>query len=129
MTDGLRGVVIAHAALAEAMVGAAEEISGVRGALVPLSNRDCDRDTLEARVREAAGDLPAIVFVDLPNGSCFIAAMRALRSLPSIRVVTGVNLTMLLDFLFHRGLPLDEAAARAGEIGSRAIAGRSEGGR
>jgi len=120
---GLRGVVVGHGELARAMVHAAEEISGVRGVLVAVSNVDCSRNDLESRVRDAVGAEPSIVFVDLPGGSCFVAAMRSLGPLPNARVVAGVNLTMLVDFVFHREAGLDEAAARAREVGGRAIAG------
>ncbi len=119
----LRGVVVGHGDLARAMVHAAEEITGIRGALVPVSNVDCSRNDLEARVQQAVGEEPAIVFVDLPSGSCFFAAMRGLGRQARVRVVAGVNLTMLVDFVFHREADLDLAAARAREVGGRAIAG------
>ena len=121
--SALRGVVVAHGELAAAMVHAAEEISGMRGILVPVTNVDCGRDDLEARVKAAVGSEPTVVFVDLPGGSCFFAAMRGLSKLPNARVVAGVNLTMLVDFVFHRGTSLEDAAARAREVGGRAIAG------
>jgi mannose/fructose-specific phosphotransferase system component IIA len=105
------------------MVHAAEEITGVQGRLTAVSNVNCSRQDLEARVRAAVGDEPALVFVDLPGGSCFIAAMRGLAQLGNARVVAGVNLTMLVDFVFHRDTSLEEAAARAREVGGRAIAG------
>lgn len=119
----LRGVVVAHGDLARALVGAAEEITGVKGVLIPVTNVDCSRQDLEARVRAAVGGEPAIVFVDLPSGSCFFATMRGLGRLPEVRVVAGVNLTMLVDFVFHREAPVEQAVARAREVGSRAIAG------
>lgn len=119
----IRGVVVGHGELAQAMVHAAEEITGVRDRLIPVSNTDCSRQDLEARVRAAVGDAPTIVFVDLPGGSCFFAAMRGLAQLGNARVVAGVNLTMLVDFVFHRDTSLEEAAARAREVGGRAIAG------
>ena len=60
---------------------AAEQISGVTGALVPVSNTGCDRGTLEERVagrRRTAG--PAVVFVDLASGSCLFAVLKRLRA-------------------------------------------------
>jgi len=120
-SGALRGVVVAHGSVAEALVGAAEEISGIRGALSPVSNADAGRDELERRVIEAVGDRSAIIFVDLPSGSCLFAAMRRLAARPDIRVVTGVNLGMLIDFLLHRERPVEEVVQRAVETGARAI--------
>ena len=81
-----------------------------------VSNTGCDRGTLEERVAEAVGAGPAVVFVDLASGSCLFAVLKRLRERGRRKVVTGVNLAMLVDFVFHRTLPLDEAAARAAAI-------------
>lgn len=121
MSESLRGIVAAHGPLAAALVQAAEAISGVTGALRPVSNADCDRGRLEARLAEAIGGDPAIIFVDLPSGSCHFAALSRFRQDPRIRVVTGVNLAMLVDFVFHRQLPVAEAAEKAMAAGNRAI--------
>jgi len=124
MSDGLRGVVVCHARLAEALTEAAEQITGVRGALVPVSNAGCDRGTLEERVSEAVNGGPAVVFVDLASGSCFFAVLNRLREVAGVEVVTGVNLAMLVEFLFHRSLPAREVAARAAAAGGKAIGAR-----
>ena len=124
MSDGLRGVVVGHGGVAAALVAAAEEISGVRGTLVAVSNSGLDKAGLEARVLEAVGGEPAVIFVDLPSGSCLFAAMRQLPSHPELRVVTGVNLVMLLEFLFHRERTPDEVARRVAECGARGIGAR-----
>jgi mannose PTS system EIIA component len=124
MNPELRGVVVGHGNLGAALVAAAEEISGITGVLVPVTNSGASRDVLEERVVAAVGNRPAIVFVDLPSGSCLVAAMRRLASRPDIRVVTGVNLVMLLEFLFHRGEPIAEAAHRAAETGAKSIVER-----
>jgi mannose/fructose-specific phosphotransferase system component IIA len=121
MSEELRGVVVCHAAMAGAMVQAAEQISGVEAALVPVSNTGCDRDTLEQRVLAAVDQHPAVVFVDLASGSCLIAVLKRLRADQSVRVVTGVNLAMLVDFVFHRSLSPEAAASRAASIGQASI--------
>ena len=76
----------------------------------PISNTDCDRGTLEERIIAAATPGPALVFIDMPSGSCHFAAMRRIQSMPDVRVVTGVNLAMLLEFVFHRDGDVDEVA-------------------
>lgn len=121
MSDELLGVVVCHGPLAGALVQAAEQISGIQGALVPVSNTGCDRETLEQRVLSAVNGQPAVVFVDLASGSCSFAVLKRLRGEPSVKVVTGVNLAMLVDFVFHRSLSPGDAAARVVTVGERSI--------
>lgn len=121
MSEPLRGVIVCHGLLARALVDATAQISGMADALVPVSNTGCDRGDLEARVEAAVGAEPTVVFVDMASGSCLFAVLRRLRERDNVRVVTGVNLAMLLDFVFHRNLTPDEAAKRAVEIGEKAI--------
>ncbi|HEV8176352.1 MAG TPA: hypothetical protein VGP44_01560 [Gemmatimonadales bacterium] len=121
MSEELRGVVVCHGPLAGALVQAAEQISGLCGALVPVSNTGCDRGTLEDRILTAVGGQPAVVFVDLASGSCLVAVLKRLRSEEQVKVVTGVNLAMLVDFVFHRSLPPAEAATRAAAAGEKSI--------
>lgn len=121
MSDAARGVVVAHGALAAALVGEAERISGERDGLLPVSNADGGPEEIERRLTDAVGDAPAVIFVDMPCGSCFFAAMRVARGRGDLRVVTGVNLPMLLDFLGHRSLPPADGADRAAGKGSDAI--------
>ena len=121
MSEPLRGVVVCHGRLAGALVEAAEQISGVTGALAAVSNTGCDRGTLEERVAAAVGEGPAVVFVDLASGSCLFAVLNRLRASAAAKVVTGANLAMLVDFVFHRTLSPEEAASRAAMAGTKAI--------
>jgi len=121
MSEELRGVVVCHGALAGALVDAAEQISGLGGALIPVSNMGCDRDTLEDRILAAVDGHPAVVFVDLASGSCLVAVLKRLRSEQLVKVVTGVNLAMLVDFVFHRSLSPADAASRAAAAGETSI--------
>jgi mannose/fructose-specific phosphotransferase system component IIA len=107
--------------MAGALVQAAEQISGVEAALIPVSNTGCDRDALEQRVMAAVDGRAAVVFVDLSSGSCLFAVLKRLKSQDSVRVVTGVNLAMLVDFVFHRTLSPAEAATRAVTTGQASI--------
>jgi len=113
----VRGVVITHGHLARCLVETTESISGVQGALQPISNAGCSPDTLLERIREATADRPSLLFVDLASGSCAHAARIVGRGHPGIAVVTGVNLPMLLDFTFHRDLEVSELAERVVEKG------------
>ena len=115
--EGARGVIVTHARLGEALIEAAEEVSGVDGALVAVSNRGASPEVLLERVAEAVGDGPAVVFVDLAAGSCGFAARAAVRTCGASAIVTGVSLPILIDFLFHRDLPLPELAERLVEKG------------
>lgn len=121
MSEELQGVVVCHGKLARALIEAAESISGVTGALTPVSNADCDRGSLEQRVLEAVDSRPTVVFVDMASGSCLFAVLNRLRTASGVKVVTGVNLAMLVDFVFHRSVSPEEAAARAATAGERAI--------
>lgn len=120
----LKGVVVGHGMLAEALVDAVQRIAGAETGLVAVSNTDCDRGALEAKIDAAVGDGPALVFIDMPSGSCLFAAMRRLEGMPGMRVVTGVNLAMLLEFVFNRDGDVDEVAEHVVEVGARAVATR-----
>ena len=118
---GLLGVIVSHAAVAQALVAAVAGITGIEGALVPVSNEGCGTEALAERLREAVGNGPAVLFVDLPGGSCLTSSARYAKQHADISVVTGVNLAMLLDFVFHRDVPPADAARRAVEAGGKAI--------
>ena len=121
MSELLRGVVLAHADLAAALVGAAQAIAGDDTGLTPVSNAGCDRAAIAARLEAAVGAGPAVIFTDLAGGSCSMVAATVARRRPELRVVAGVNLGMLLEFAFHRGETVDALAERVSAAGRVAI--------
>ena len=91
--------------------------------LTRLPNRLYFIDRLESAIETARqrDKRFAVLFVDLPGGSCLTGAVHYARGKPELAVVTGVNLAMLLDFVFHRDVPPSVAAERAAAAGARAI--------
>ncbi len=118
-----RAIVAAHGELAGGLVSAVAQITGRGELLVPLSNVGLGREQLESVLREWLTDQEiGIVFTDLPGGSWTIAARRVQRDMPGVVVVTGVNLAMLLEYVFHDGAaPAGHAAAAAVEKGRSAM--------
>ena len=125
MSEPVRGVVLAHASLAEGLVSSVRAISGIGGeALSALTNEGCGPESLQAKVNDALpGQGPAIVFTDLGSGSCAFTARRIALQRPDTGIVTGVNLPVLLDFVFHREMPLAELVDRLVEKGRGGITG------
>ncbi len=118
----VRGVLLSHGKMAEGMVDAVSKIAGLQeGALVALSNEGCDPQGLAEQVDELVGDAPAVVFTDLCTGSCALTAQLTCRDNGRRAVVFGMNLPMLLDFVFHRNLSLDELVPRLLEKGRDSV--------
>lgn len=112
-SEPVRGLVICHGRLAEALVDAVREIVGEDGGLVAISNEGCSTEELERRIApQLAGDAPIVLFSDLPSGSCTFAARHLAQVRGEVGVVGGVNLPMLLDFVFHRTLALPDLLER-----------------
>lgn len=123
MSDEVRGVVVGHGHMSQGLVDAVRHIAGgAADGLVAVSNEGKAPDTLVEELEQAAGDGPVIVFADLRAGSCGIAAAYSCRARDRRAFICGVNLPMLIDFVFHRDMPLDELVERLVEKGREAIA-------
>jgi mannose/fructose-specific phosphotransferase system component IIA len=119
---GVRGVVVAHGEMADGLVSAVRRIVGdAADSLHALSNDGKSPAVLREELDELAGDEPVVVFVDLATGSCGIAALSCCRDRARRVLVGGVNLPMLLDFVFSRSLPLEELVPRLIDRGRAAI--------
>src|SRR5207247_697862 len=96
------GVIVSHSAVAQALRAAVAAITGLDDALVPVSNDGCDSGALTTRLAEAIAGRPAVLFVDLPGGSCLTTSIRLARGKTDVAVVTGGNLAMLLAYVVKR---------------------------
>ncbi len=123
MSESVRGVVVGHGQMPQGLVDAVRRIAGgAADALVAISNEGKGPEQLATELNETAGSDAVIVFADLQSGSCALAAAYTCRDAERRAVICGVNLPMLLDFVFHREEPLPELVDRLVEKGREAIA-------
>ena len=123
MSDSVRGVVVGHGQMPQGLVDAVRRIAGgAADGLVAVSNDGKSPEQLTAALNEAVGDERVIVFADLRSGSCGMAAAYTCRDAERRAVICGVNLPMLLDFVFHRDMPLPDLVQRVVDAGRATIA-------
>jgi len=121
----LAGVIVTHAGLAEALRDAALHIAGDASNLSIVSNDGLSVEQLSDQVRrvlDGLGGTGCIVFTDMGGGSCATASQLLIRGYPDVRLVTGVNLPMLVDFVLRRSdLDLDSMVKRLLQRGLSSI--------
>ncbi|MCA9755031.1 MAG: hypothetical protein KDA27_04450 [Candidatus Eisenbacteria bacterium] len=118
----IRAVLLTHGMLGTELVRAAGKIYGTPDGVSALTNEGMSIESLVAKLREELGvgaepdsdegrrsgaepgvaGEPVFLFVDLIGGSCCHAGLALREFDPRIRIVGGVNLPMLLEFLHHR---------------------------
>lgn len=113
--SGRCGVIIAHGQLAEGLLSALGRVAGPPDNLWALSNDGLDgrgmTDEVERLLAERAGGREAFLFSDLELGSCGQTCRRLLASGTVRGVFYGVNLPLLLEFVFLQDGPLDPFVA------------------
>lgn len=118
----VRGVVVTHGAMGRGLMDAVRTIAGARDVPIEIvSNEGLGPEELVDAVKAVSHQGPTLIFTDLQTGSCAFAARLACAAPGGRRVVFGVNLPMLLDFVFHRDLPLDELVEHVVDRGREAI--------
>ena len=109
----VRGVLLSHGKLAEGLVDAVRRITDLdEDVLVAMSNEGQNPQGLADQVDLLVGSAPIVVFTDLGTGSCALTAQLTCRDQDRRAMVFGMNLPMLLEFVFHRELSLSELVPR-----------------
>ena len=118
-----RAIVAGHGALPQGLVDAVDCISGRGSEFVVLSNRGLAGSDIEIKLREASDEHRIkVFFTDLPGGSATVAVRRMMRTDPAIVLVTGANLSTLLEFVFQTETSPGAAARVATDKGRATIA-------
>ncbi|MGI9089656.1 MAG: PTS sugar transporter subunit IIA [Gemmatimonadaceae bacterium] len=122
-TESPRAIVAGHGMFPHGVVSAVDQITGKGSALVAFSNAGLGREEIESGLRRLlAQHGTTVIFTDLPGGSTTLAARRIMHDIPSLTVVTGTNLTTLIDFVFRDGtMTAGEAARHAADKGRASL--------
>jgi mannose/fructose-specific phosphotransferase system component IIA len=119
------GIIVTHGMLAEELLQTAKRIIGEFSDCYSVTNIAKSPQALSdelASIISSCRDEPCMVFVDFFFGSCGYACMKLLGSFTNIRVVSGVNLPMLLAFLNKRGdVPFEQLPQEIVERGRDSI--------
>lgn len=102
----IQGIVITHGTIGQALVDAAERIIGKQLALDSFSVQNLSMKDVYQQLRSRVSDLiksdDVIILASLKGGSCWNAAVLVAREFPTVNVISGVNLPMLLSFVTKR---------------------------
>jgi mannose PTS system EIIA component len=119
-----RGLIVTHGRLGDELIAAAALILGHADGLTARTNTGLSTGALRDEVSAFLAldpDSPVVLLVDLLGGSCAQAGA-ALVDPQRVRLVTGVNLAMVIAFLQGRERePLDELVAGILARGHRGI--------
>ena len=119
-------VIVAHGHLAEELKRATDHVVGPQEAFLAIAvAAEDDRARRQSEICDAADSVDqgqgVVVVTDMYGGSPSNLSLRACR--PSNRkILTGVNLPMLIKLMKTRHLSVEEAVSKAEQAGRRYIA-------
>jgi len=104
MMERVPALIVMHGDAARGFIAAARSVVGEIEDVFALSNTDHSGRALEAEIEKhvKGWDHGGILFTDFRGGSCHLCGMAVARKFPGIVLMTGLNVTMLLDYLHNR---------------------------
>ncbi len=117
-TSTVRAIVAGHGSFASGVISAVEQITGRGDVFIAISNAGLCLDDIQQTLANALDETGArVIFTDLPAGSCTMAVRRLVRARPGVVLITGINLSLLLDFAMQDDIDPVLAAHAALERG------------
>jgi PTS system mannose-specific IIA component len=102
----ISAIVVTHGRLAQEFIATAQKIYGNVKGVYAVSNDDSTPQSLvsevDAIIESGGPDDSFVIMVDFLGGSCGHATLSVERRRRNVRIVSGVNLPMLLAFLNKR---------------------------
>ncbi len=122
---GRCGVVVAHGRLADGLLSALSRVAGEQDSLWALSNEGLTGADLEARITSILTDRcagrDAYLLSDMEGGSCGQACRRLLAKGTVKAILYGVNLPLLVEFVFLQDESFERFVTTAVEKGRRSL--------
>lgn len=122
-------ILTGHGTFAEGVGAALEMVGGPQEDFAKVTFLEEEAAEFPAKIAGAITEMAekcgeVVVFCDLMGGTPFNQAMMCAAATPGVRVVTGVNLPMLLECMSVRsdGVTADQLVETAVEIGQMGVA-------
>lgn len=119
-------ILMSHGHLARELANSAKMIIGETEGLYTVSMLESDglegtQGKLNAVLEEIGPDVPVLVCADLLSGTPCNVAVQAMYQRPGLRVLTGLNLAMAVEYAVSDLEDVDELAAYLQEIGQSGV--------
>jgi fructoselysine and glucoselysine-specific PTS system IIA component len=125
MEEEIAVFIISHGNLAQATLQTAEKIIGPQKNVFTYTNSKDSLSSLAEQLKKKLRKIDmrqVILFVDMIGGSCWALANMIRREYPTITIITGVNLPMLLSCFTNIGeLSFPKLVEKVKESGLRGI--------
>ena len=122
---GRCGVVVAHGRLADGLLSALTRVAGEQDSHRALTNEGLTGADLEARITSILTDRcagrDAYLLSDMEGGSCGQACRRLLAKGTVKAILYGVNLPLLVEFVFLQDESFERFVTAAVEKGRRSL--------
>lgn len=123
----INGILVTHGHIGEAIIEAVKGIIGTGEGLYSLNVMNMSVEEIHHRILALVNapeekDEGVIIMASLKGGSCWNVSAAIARMHHNVRLVSGVNLPMVLSFVTKRSvLPLTELAAQIKKDGEQGI--------
>ena len=121
----ITGIIVTHGQLGEELLRTVGLIVGEIHDCYALSGSDLGDESVVSSIREILDRNKAnraVVFVDYFGGSCGASCVKATRGLEGVKIISGVNLPILLDFVTKKGIMgLDEIVEHLIQRGQESV--------
>ncbi len=122
-----QGILLTHGPVGDAMIEAVRTIMGIDEGLYAISVTNMSITEIASRLRAlvtapAAEQDGVLIMASLRGGSCWNVSVGIAKEYPGIKVLSGLNLAMVLSFISKRdSLAMPELAEEVYQDGVRGV--------